>query len=239
MATDRSSPLVQLEDAAKTYIMGKVEIHALKPTTLDIFAGEFIVMLGPSGSGKTTILNLVGGIDKPTSGRVLFKKHDLSQMSDSEITEYRRKSVGFIFQFFNLVPTLTALENIEFVAELVENSEKPVKVLAEVGLAERMNHFPGELSGGEQQRIAIARALVKNPPLLLGDEPTGNLDYETGKTILKLMREVNRTRGITVVAVTHNAAVGGMADRVISLRSGEIVSIEENPSPIEPDELKW
>lgn len=234
-----SSCLVRLDQAAKTYLMGEVEIHALKPTDLEITEGEFIVMLGPSGSGKTTILNLVGGIDKPSSGRVYFRQQDIGVMTEREITEYRRQSVGFIFQFFNLVPTLTALENVEFVAELVEHSEEPAKVLAEVGLGERGNHFPSELSGGEQQRIAIARALVKNPPLLLGDEPTGNLDYETGKTILKLMREVNRTRGITVVAVTHNAAIGGMADRVINLRSGEIVSIEENASPIEPEELRW
>lgn len=239
MAADSWSPLVELKEATKTYIMGKIEIHALKPTNLSIFPGEFIVMLGPSGSGKTTVLNLIGGIDQPTTGHVLFEGRDLSEMSDFDITEYRRKSVGFIFQFFNLIPTLTALENVEFVAELVENPEDPRAVLAEVGLAERADHFPSELSGGEQQRIAIARALVKNPPLLLGDEPTGNLDYETGKSILKLMREVNRRRGVTVVAVTHNASIGLMADRIIRLRSGEVISIEENASPIEPDELAW
>lgn len=239
MASDSRSSLVELKEATKTYTMGKVEIHALKRTNLSIFPGEFIVMLGPSGSGKTTVLNLIGGIDQPTTGHVLFRGRDLSEMSDFEITEYRRKSVGFIFQFFNLIPTLTALENVEFVAELVENPEDPRAVLAEVGLAERADHFPSELSGGEQQRIAIARALVKNPPLLLGDEPTGNLDYETGKSILKLMREVNRRRGVTVVAVTHNASIGLMADRIIRLRSGEITAIEENASPIEPDELSW
>jgi len=239
MSSDLQEPLVELKDVTKTYVMGKIEIHALKPTNLKIFPGEFIVMLGPSGSGKTTVLNLVGGIDQPTSGHVFFRGRDLSNMTDYEITEYRRKSVGFIFQFFNLIPTLTALENVELVAELVDNPEDPKAVLAEVGLAERANHFPSELSGGEQQRVAIARALVKNPPLLLGDEPTGNLDYETGKSILKLMRDVNRRRGVTVVAVTHNAAVGLMADRVVRLRSGEITSIEKNTSPIEPDELVW
>jgi len=234
-----SSALIELEGAAKTYMMGKVEVPALKPTNLTVNSGEFVVILGPSGSGKTTVLNLIGGIDRPTAGRVLFEDGDLTQMTEDEITEYRRASVGFIFQFFNLIPTLTARENVELVAELVEHPADTMEVLAEVGLAERANHFPGELSGGEQQRVAIARALVKNPPLLLADEPTGNLDYETGKQILKLMREVNRSRGITVIAVTHNAAVGSIADRKVSLRSGEIVSDEENPAPIDPEELRW
>jgi len=234
-----SSALIELEGAAKTYMMGKVEVPALKPTNLTVNSGEFVVILGPSGSGKTTVLNLIGGIDRPTAGRVLFEDGDLTQMTEDEITEYRRASVGFIFQFFNLIPTLTARENMELVAELVEHPADTMEVLAEVGLAERANHFPGELSGGEQQRVAIARALVKNPPLLLADEPTGNLDYETGKQILKLMREVNRSRGITVIAVTHNAAVGSIADRKVSLRSGEIVSDEENPAPIDPEELRW
>ena len=239
MTRIESSALIELEGAAKTYMMGKVEVPALKPTNLTVNSGEFVVILGPSGSGKTTVLNLIGGIDRPTAGRVLFEDGDLTQMTEDEITEYRRASVGFIFQFFNLIPTLTARENVELVAELVEHPADTMEVLAEVGLAERANHFPGELSGGEQQRVAIARALVKNPPLLLADEPTGNLDYETGKQILKLMREVNRSRGITVIAVTHNAAVGSIADRKVSLRSGEIVSDEENPAPIDPEELRW
>jgi putative ABC transport system ATP-binding protein len=220
-------------------MMGAVAVHALKPTDLSISQGEFLVMLGPSGSGKTTVLNLIGGIDRPTAGRVLFEGRDLTRMSEDEITEYRRDSVGFIFQFFNLIPTLTARENVEFVAELVAHPADPLDVLAEVGLTERANHFPSELSGGEQQRVAIARALVKNPPLLLADEPTGNLDYETGKLILKLMREVNQARGITVVLVTHNSAVGEIADRAVYLRSGEVTSIEENPSPADPEALKW
>ena len=239
MTRIESSALIELEGAAKTYMMGEVAVHALKPTKLTINAGEFVVILGPSGSGKTTVLNLIGGIDRPTAGRVLFEGTDLTQMTEHEITEYRRASIGFIFQFFNLIPTLTARENVEFVAELVEHPADTMEVLAEVGLAERANHFPGELSGGEQQRVAIARALVKNPPLLLADELTGNLDYETGKQILKLMREVNRSRGITVVAVTHNAAIGNIADRKVCLRSGEIVSDEENPAPIDPEELRW
>jgi len=232
-------PLIELDGTAKTYTMGEVTVPALKPAHLKIKAGEFIVTLGPSGSGKTTILNLIGGIDRPTEGRILFEGRDLSAMTEDEITLYRRSSVGFIFQFFNLIPTLTAKENVEFVAELVEGPADVMEVLDEVGLAQRADHFPSELSGGEQQRVAIARALVKNPPLLLADEPTGNLDYETGKHIFGLMREVNRAHGITVVAVTHNTAVREIADRAVFLRSGEIVSVEVNPAPLDPEELRW
>ena len=239
MTQTERPPLIQLHEVAKTYMMGKVAISALKPTDLTVNSGEFIVMLGPSGSGKTTLLNLIGGIDRPTEGQILFQGEDLSGMTEDEITEYRRASVGFIFQFFNLIPTLTARENVEFVAELVDRPADTMEVLEAVGLADRADHFPSELSGGEQQRVAIARALVKKPPLLLADEPTGNLDYETGKLILKLMRELNRSREITVVAVTHNSAVGGMSDRTVHLRSGEITYIEENAAPIDPDELKW
>ncbi|MDH7480406.1 MAG: ABC transporter ATP-binding protein [Armatimonadota bacterium] len=219
--------------------MGKVIVQALKPTWLKIERGEFIVILGPSGSGKTTVLNLIGGIDRPTEGRVLFEGRDLTKMTEDEITEYRRKCVGFVFQFFNLIPTLTARENVEFVAELVENPADVMEVLSEVGLADRADHFPSELSGGEQQRVAIARALVKNPPLLLADEPTGNLDYETGKHILALMRKINQSRGITVVIVTHNSAVAEIADRAVFLRSGEIVKTKVNEHPLDPEELKW
>ena len=232
-------PFIQLERAAKTYTIGKVTVAALKPTDLTVSEGEFVVMLGPSGSGKTTLLNLIGGIDRPSSGQVCFRGADLSRMTEDQITEYRRASIGFIFQFFNLIPTLTARENVEFVAELVEHPADVMSVLDEVGLADRADHFPSEMSGGEQQRVAIARALVKNPPLLLADEPTGNLDYETGKLILKLIRRVNRSRGITVIAVTHNSAVGGMSDRTIHLRSGEIASIDVNPNPTDPEDLKW
>ena len=239
MTQTERPPLIQLHEVAKTYMMGKVAISALKPTDLTVSAGEFIVMLGPSGSGKTTLLNLIGGIDRPTEGQILFQGEDLSGMTEDEITEYRRASVGFIFQFFNLIPTLTARENVEFVAELVDRPADTMEVLEAVGLADRADHFPSELSGGEQQRVAIARALVKKPPLLLADEPTGNLDYETGKLILKLMRELNRSREITIVAVTHNSAVGGMSDRTVHLRSGEITYIEENAAPIDPEELKW
>jgi len=219
--------------------MGAVSVPALHPADLTVRRGEFVVMLGPSGSGKTTLLNLIGGIDRPTSGRVLFRGRDITHMSEDEITEYRRRSVGFVFQFFNLISTLTARENVEFVSELVDSPANVMEVLAEVGLGERGDHFPSELSGGEQQRVAIARALVKNPTLLLADEPTGNLDYETAKLILKLMRNVNRARGITVVLVTHNAAIGEVADRIVKLHSGEIVSVEENAEPLDPGDLRW
>ena len=233
------SELLRLEEAEKTYLMGEVKVPALHPADLTIRRGEFLVMLGPSGSGKTTLLNLVGGIDRPTSGRILFQGRDIARMSEDDITEYRRRSVGFVFQFFNLISTLTARENVEFVAELVESPADPMEVLSEVGLRERADHFPSELSGGEQQRVAIARALVKNPTLLLADEPTGNLDYETGKLILRLMRNVNRTRGISVVLVTHNSAIGEIGDRVVRLRSGEIASVEDNPEPLDPESLRW
>ena len=231
--------LIRLEGAEKSYLMGEVTVPALKPTDLAIRSCEFLVMLGPSGSGKTTLLNLIGGIDRPTSGKIYFDGHDITHMAEDEITEYRRRSVGFVFQFFNLISTLTARENVEFVAELVDSPANVMEVLSEVGLGERGEHFPSELSGGEQQRVAIARALVKNPTLLLADEPTGNLDYETAKLILKLMRSVNRARGITVVLVTHNSAIGELADRTVRLRSGEVVSVEENPEPLDPENLRW
>ncbi|HOP79719.1 MAG TPA: ABC transporter ATP-binding protein [Armatimonadota bacterium] len=236
---DGRNEIIRLEGAAKSYMMGEVEVIALHPMNLVIYEGEFIVMLGPSGSGKTTLLNLIGGIDTPTSGKICFKGVDLAEMDEDELTAYRRDNVGFVFQFFNLVPTLTARENIEFVAELVKEPRSTDEVLASVGLAERADHFPSELSGGEQQRVAIARALVKNPPLLLADEPTGNLDYETGKKVLKLMRDIARLEGVTVILVTHNSAIASMADRVIHLRSGDITSIDVNPNPIDPEELKW
>lgn len=236
---DGRNEIIRLEGAAKSYMMGEVEVIALHPMNLVIYEGEFIVMLGPSGSGKTTLLNLIGGIDTPTSGKICFKGVDLAEMDEDELTAYRRDNVGFVFQFFNLVPTLTARENIEFVAELVKEPRSTDEVLISVGLAERADHFPSELSGGEQQRVAIARALVKNPPLLLADEPTGNLDYETGKKVLKLMRDIARLEGVTVILVTHNSAIASMADRVIHLRSGDITSIDVNPNPIDPEELKW
>ncbi len=231
--------LVRLERVSKVYKMGEVEVHALREVDLDVRAGELVVILGPSGSGKTTILNLVGGIDVASSGRVLIEGMDISTFGDGELTAYRRDRIGFVFQFFNLIPTLTARENVELAAELVPNPRNLGEVLDAVGLGERAAHFPGELSGGEQQRVAIARALVKNPPILLCDEPTGELDFETGRRILQVIGEINKTEGRTVLLVTHNSAIASMADKVVRLRSGAVDLLEENATPVDPAELKW
>ena len=231
--------LLVLDGAAKSYEMGEVIVPALKRTTFSITRGDFLMVLGPSGSGKTTLLNLIGGIDTPTEGRILFEGRDLTRMTDDELTDYRRYGVGFVFQFFNLVPTLTARENIELVAELVDDPLDAQEVLEAVGLGDRADHFPSELSGGEQQRVAIARALVKKPSLLLADEPTGNLDFETGVRVLKVLWDLTGAGGITVVVVTHNLALASTARRTIRMRSGEIVSVEQNPNPRDPGELQW
>jgi putative ABC transport system ATP-binding protein len=219
--------------------MDHVNVYALNGVSLEVYPGEFIVLLGPSGSGKTTLLNLAGGLDTPTSGLVEVNGIDISRMSRSKLTEFRRRQVGFIFQFFNLIPTLTARENVEFAAELSNNPVPAVDLLKEVGLAERVDHFPSELSGGENQRVAIARALATDPTLILCDEPTGSLDYETGKRILKLLRTLNQTRHKTVVVVTHNAPVGAIADRLVRMRDGRITEITTNEQPLNPDKLEW
>lgn len=231
--------VLKLEDVSRSYQMGQVEVRALTGVSLDITRGEFIVILGPSGSGKTTLLNLVGGIDSPTSGKITVDGIELNALDDKGLTEYRRNHIGFVFQFFNLIPTLTARENVEFAAELVEEPRDPLEVLEVVGLKERADHYPSELSGGEQQRVAIARALVKDPPILLCDEPTGELDFETGKHILSAMKMINEVNCKTVLLVTHNTAIGDIAHRVIRLRSGEITEDRRNTSPIDPQELRW
>ena len=237
--TASDNKLLQLDGAGKSYQMGEVIVPALKPTTFSVRSGELLMVLGPSGSGKTTLLNLIGGIDMPSEGHVFFQGEDLAQMDDDALTDYRRYSVGFVFQFFNLVPTLTALENVQLVAELMDDPLDSQEVLESVGLGDRGNHFPSELSGGEQQRVAIARALVKRPRLLLADELTGNLDFETGIRVLAVFTDLARSGGITALIVTHNSALASIADRVIRMRSGEIAAIEENPSPRSPSELKW
>jgi putative ABC transport system ATP-binding protein len=219
--------------------MGLVEVKALTGVTLDITRGEFIVILGPSGSGKTTLLNLVGGIDSPSSGKITVDGIEISALDEKGLTAYRRNHIGFVFQFFNLIPTLTARENVEFAAELVEEPRDPLEVLEVVGLKERADHYPSELSGGEQQRVAIARALAKDPPILLCDEPTGELDFETGKHILSAMRMINELNRKTILLVTHNTAIGNMAHRVTRLRSGEVVEDRRNESPIDPQDLRW
>ena len=236
--TERAA-LARLQGISKRYQMGAGEVRALDDVTLDIYRGEFLVVLGPSGSGKTTLLNLLGGIDTPTSGQLLVDSRDIGALTDAGLTQYRRHQVGFIFQFFNLIPTLTALENVEFAAELVESSRDPIEVLAAVGLQDRVDHFPSELSAGEQQRVAIARALVTDPPLVLCDEPTGNIDEETGKRVLGLMRRLGQERNKTFVLVTHNSVIAQMADRVIRLRDGRIAAVNVNETPLPPEELHW
>ena len=231
--------LFHLDRADKVYTMGAVSVPALKPTTFDVRQDELLIVLGPSGSGKTTLLNLLGGIDTPTSGHLFFRGQDLARMTDTELTDYRRYSVGFVFQFFNLVPTLTTLENVQLVAELVDEPLDAMDVLDAVGLRERADHFPSELSGGEQQRVAIARALVKRPALLLADEPTGNLDFETGIRVLTVLTDLTRAGGITTIIVSHNSVLAAIADRVVHMRSGEIVSVEENAHPVPPSEVSW
>ncbi|MGB2800294.1 MAG: ABC transporter ATP-binding protein [Dehalococcoidia bacterium] len=231
--------ILQMRGVSRFYRMGRVNVKALSGVTLDVVRGEFIAILGPSGSGKTTLLNLIGGLDSPTSGKIKVGGLMITTLDEKGLTYYRRNRIGFIFQFFNLVPTLTAKENVEFAAALVNNPIDPVKMLKVVGLKRRANHYPSELSGGEQQRVAIARALVKDPPILLCDEPTGELDFETGKRILAVMRRINEVRHKTVLLVTHNTAIGDIADRVIRLRSGEIVEDRRNPSPADPQQLRW
>jgi len=231
--------LLSLNSVSKTYELGEVKVEALKDTSLDIYKGELIVILGPSGSGKTTLLNIIGGMDRPTTGRVLYRGKDITLFNDKELTLYRRREVGFIFQLYNLMSTLTARENVELATELVENPLPAEQVLFSIGLKDRLDHFPSQLSGGEQQRVAIARAVAKNPGLLLGDEPTGALDYETGIQILALLRKINVDYGATVVIITHNVAIAHMADRVVRLRSGEIVEDRVNLEPIPAERIVW
>jgi putative ABC transport system ATP-binding protein len=227
---------IDISRVSKSYPMGELTVDALKQVSLRIKKGE---LLGPSGSGKTTLLNLIGGIDAASSGSIKVDGREISTLDERGLNRYRRDNVGFIFQFFNLIPTLTARENVELAADLVKNPRDVMGVLSDVGLVDRADHFPSELSGGEQQRVAIARALAKDPPIILGDEPTGDLDFETGKRILAVIREINRESNKTVIIVTHNTAIGEIADRTLRLRSGQIVEIKENPSPIEPEGLRW
>ncbi len=229
----------QARGLAKVYHVGEVDVYALREVDLDLFAGEFVVLLGPSGSGKSTLLNILGGLDVPTSGTVRFLDHDLTVDDDRARTRFRRDHVGFVFQFYNLIPSLTARENVALVTDIATRPMDPAAALQLVGLTERLHHFPAQLSGGEQQRVAIARAIAKQPDVLLCDEPTGALDYETGLIVLQALAEVNRTLGTTVAVITHNAAIAGMADRVIRMRSGRIASVERNARRLAPTELTW
>jgi putative ABC transport system ATP-binding protein len=232
---------ISLTHVWKTYGEGATAVHALREVDLNVPQGEFAVILGPSGSGKTTLLNLVGAIDEPTKGSINVDGVELEGLGAGETVTFRRNLVGFVFQFFNLIPTLTAAENVQLVAELTakDGQARTERVLQDVGLADRGDHFPSQLSGGEQQRVAIARALVKSPPILLCDEPTGELDFETGRMILGLLRRLNREYRQTVLLVTHNASVGEMADRVVRLRSGAIVEDRRIPMPVAAEELTW
>ncbi len=224
---------------AKVYRMGDVAVYALRSLDLDLYRGEFVVLLGPSGSGKSTLLNILGGLDVPSHGTVWFLDHDLTVDDDAELTRFRREHVGFVFQFYNLIPSLTARENVALVTEIAATPMRPDDALRLVGLGDRLDHFPAQLSGGEQQRVAIARAIAKRPEVLLCDEPTGALDYETGKLVLEVLEQVNRELGTTVAVITHNAAIAAMADRVIRLRSGEIVEVRCNATRARPSELQW
>ena len=232
-------PTWKLDQVFKTYDMGEVKVEALRESSLSISDGELLVILGPSGSGKSTLLNLLGGMDIPSGGDVWFRRENLAAARDRELTAYRRRVVGFVFQFFNLIPDLTARENVAIAAELVESPLSPEAVLDQVGMADRMDHFPSQMSGGEQQRVAIARAIVKNPLLLLCDEPTGSLDSTTGRLILALLEDINRKFGATVVIVTHNAAIGDMGHRVVKMSSGRIVEEKVNERPLSPERIDW
>ena len=224
---------------SKIYQMGDVAVHALRGVDLDLYAGELVVLLGASGSGKSTLLNILGGLDVPTTGQVQYLDHALTTASEDELTQFRRQHVGFVFQFYNLIPSLTALENVSLVTEIAEHPMDPKEALKLVGLAERIHHFPAQLSGGEQQRVAIARAIAKRPDVLLCDEPTGALDYATGKLVLEVLARVNRELHTTIAVITHNAAIAGMADRVVHMSSGQIVEVTMNAHRLSPEDLSW
>ncbi len=223
----------------KTYHMGEVEVPALRSLDLEIYLGEFVVLLGPSGSGKSTLLNILGGLDNPSSGEAFWRDHNLATANERELTEYRRDHVGFVFQFYNLISSLTVRENVALVTEIAPHPMLPEEALERVGLAHRLDHFPSQLSGGEQQRVAIARAIAKRPDVLLCDEPTGALDYETGKVVLEVIARINQELGTTAVVITHNASIAGMADRVMRMADGHIASVEANPHKLTPAELSW
>lgn len=230
---------VKLQDITKIYKMGEIEIRAADNISFSIDKGEFVVIVGPSGAGKTTVLNILGGMDTATSGILLVDGDEITAYNPRRLTEYRREDIGFVFQFYNLVPNLTALENVELALQICRDPLDARKVMEEVGLGDRLNNFPAQLSGGEQQRVSIARALAKNPKLLLCDEPTGALDYNTGKAILKLLQNMCRERGMTVIVITHNQAIAPMADRLIHIKNGQVSQMELNEHPVSIDDIEW
>ncbi|MBN2021911.1 MAG: ABC transporter ATP-binding protein [Pirellulales bacterium] len=237
--TAPTAVLLRFERVGKTFTMGEVAVEALRDVSMEIHRGEILAVLGPSGSGKSTILNIAGGLDTATTGEIWFREHRLSDFSPAELTCYRRDTVGFVFQFYNLVANLTARENVMVSTEISRHPMDPVEALRQVELEERMDHFPAQMSGGEQQRVAIARALAKNPALLLCDEPTGALDFATGKRVLRLLVDLKNRLGTTVIIITHNAALAQAADRIIRLRSGQIVETHVNEAPTPPEEIVW
>lgn len=231
--------LFHASQLTKTYYMGEVAVQALRAVDLNLYEGEFVVLLGPSGSGKSTLLNILGGLDVPSSGAVYFKNQNLTAGGDRLLTRFRRESIGFIFQFYNLIPSLTARENVALVTDIAPHPLRPEVALELVGLGDRLDHFPSQLSGGQQQRVAIARAIAKRPKVLFCDEPTGALDFSTGKRVLEVLAKVNQEMSTTVVVITHNAGIGAMGDRIITMRDGEIHSIVANARRATPDELEW
>jgi len=240
MSPGKSEDIIfKVSDLTKVYVMGEVKVHALRGVNLELYSGEFVVLLGPSGSGKSTLMNILGGLDTATSGEVAYRERNLTKANERELTEYRRSHVGFVFQFYNLIPSLTALENVSVVTEIAKNPMKPEEALRIVGLGERFDHFPAQLSGGEQQRVAIARAVSKNPEVLLCDEPTGALDFSTGVVVLEALERVNHEMGTTTVVITHNADIAGMADRVVRLSNGLISETSRNSLKKSPKEMRW
>lgn len=237
--TEAKRIIFSASELTKVYQMGEVQVHALKGVDLEIFDGELVVLLGASGSGKSTLVNILGGLDTATGGRVLYRDTNLTNATEKELTSYRRLNVGFVFQFYNLIPSLTARENVAIVTEIAEDPMTPEDALGLVDLADRMDHFPAQLSGGEQQRVAIARAVAKNPEVLLCDEPTGALDSTTGIVVLNALQKVNKSLGTATVLITHNVVIGGMADRIISLQDGRISGIKENETKTSPEEMVW
>src|SRR4051812_49206615 len=237
--TAESNVVFAARDLTKVYHMGEVDVHALRGIDLDLYAGEFVVLLGPSGSGKSTLLNILGGLDGPTAGTVQYQGRDLTQVGDKELTRYRREHVGFVLQFYNLIPSLTARENVALVTEISREPMTPEEALRLVGLGDRMDHFPAQLSGGQQQRVAIARAVAKRPKILLCDEPTGALDVETGIVVLEAIATVNRELGTTTAVITHNVAIAAMADRVVQIHDGKVLGIKVNQLRKAAQELEW
>jgi putative ABC transport system ATP-binding protein len=238
-ASADAAPIFVAHELTKVYTMGEVKVHALRGVDLEIFASEFIVLLGPSGCGKSTLLNILGGLDTPSGGSARWREQDLTRASEAELTRYRRRHVGFVFQFYNLIPSLTALENVTLVTEMAEQPMRPEDALTLVGLGDRLGHYPSQLSGGEQQRVAIARAIAKRPDVLLCDEPTGALDYATGKLVLEVIARINTELGTTAAVITHNAPIAQIADRVMRMADGRIAAVERNAAKLRPEQISW